>query len=690
MTGTVRAGIAFLLLVGVVATGIGEERGRTSSSSAEKRSQPFSPTVTFNKDIAPIVFKHCAPCHRPGESGPFNLLSYQDVKSHVRQIAVVTRIRFMPPWLPEPGYGEFVGERDRRLSDEQIVLIRQWVEQGAVEGNPSDLPPRPHFAEGWQLGTPDLVLKMPHPYTLRAAGRDAFRNFVFPVTVTETRYVKAWEIRPGNKKVIHHCNMMIDRTGNARQLDAQDAGPGFGGMELKWESERFEPQTHLIFWKPGTVPFVEPDGMAWRVDPGTDLVLNTHMHPSGKPEMIQPEIGLYFSDQPQTKFPMLLELEHDGNLDIPPGKKNFVIRDEFELPVDVDALAIYPHAHYLGKNIEGYAILPDGRKQWLIWIKDWDPNWQAAYPLVKPVYLPKGSVLAMKYTYDNSADNPRNPNHPPRRVVGGNQTTDEMGHLWIQVLPRRSEINGEDARMVLQEALMQHDLQKYPHDYLANYNLGAVLEARGRLEEAIARYRNALRANPGDATAQNALGTALEGQGRLEEAVGYFQQALRARPDYSDARYNLGKALLVEGKADEAIPHFREVLRVKPGDGDAENSLGSALAMQGNLEEAAEHFENALRINPQNADAHYNLGVVFARKGNLIRAEEQFRRALEINPRNADVENDLGTALAMQGNLIQAITHFERAVALDPQNSQALKNLARARAQLQKGEGAKP
>src|SRR5918911_2447200 len=308
-----------------------------SNPSRAESGSPAAPLVvstkplTFNKDVAPILFQNCAECHHPGGPAPFSLMSYQDAKKRAKQIVAVTESRYMPPWLPAPGYGDFVGAR--RLSDQQISTIKAWVEQGSAEGLPSDLPPAPRFNEGWQLGQPDLIVQMPRAYTLPASGTDVFRNFVIPVPVTAPRYVKAVEILPGNRRVVHHANILVDRTQMFRRLDAQDAEVGFPGMDIRVESESFEPDSHFLFWKPGTPGAAEPEDMTWRLDKGTDLILNMHLQPSGKPEVIQPVIGLYFSDKPPTRFPMLLQLENDGAIDIPAGKKDFVITDEFELPL---------------------------------------------------------------------------------------------------------------------------------------------------------------------------------------------------------------------------------------------------------------------------------------------------------------------------------------------------------------------
>ncbi len=366
--------------------------------------------VTFNRDIAPLVFEHCAPCHHQGGVGPFPLLTYQDVRKHASQIVAVTERRYMPPWPPQQGYGDFRG--NRRLSDAQIRLLAEWVKQREPEGNPADLPPKPHFSQQWQMGTPDMILLMPRPFRMPASGTDVFRNFVIRTGLKETKYVRGMELRLDNTRVVHHANVVLDRTQSLRGRDSDDRQPGFPGMDVITEAAAndFDPDSHFLFWKPGTVLHPEPADMSWRLDPGTDLVLNLHLQPTGKDESVQAEIGLYFASRPPTRFPMLIQLEHDGAIDIPPGDRTFAVTDSLTLPSGVDVLAIYPHAHYLGKVIEAWAILPDGSRRWLIRIPDWDINWQAVYEYREPVSLPKGTKISMRITYDNSVLNPRNPN----------------------------------------------------------------------------------------------------------------------------------------------------------------------------------------------------------------------------------------------------------------------------------------
>ncbi len=566
-----------------------------------------APKVTFNRDIAPIVFHSCAPCHRPGEGGPFSLLNYRDVASHARQIVTVTASRFMPPWLPDKGDYPFSDEA--RLTADQITLFAHWVRDGELEGEAKDLPPPPHFVAGWQLGQPDMILKAPKPFLLPASGTDTYWNFVLPIPVSQTRWVKAIEIRPGNKKVVHHANILIDRMGTAREME-KTPGAGFGGMEIRVESEVFDPDSHLLFWKPGTRIEPEPDGMAFRVDKGTDLLLNAHLQPSGKPEPIQPTVGLYFTDKPADRRPMLLEIENDTALNIPAGVTNFLVTDTFTLPLDVDVMAVYPHAHYLGKDILATATLPDGTKKTLIHIRHWDVNWQAVYTYAKPVTLGRGTVITMRYRYDNSADNVANPNHPPQRVMGGNRAVDEMAHLWLQVLPHPLPGVPVDPRMILQEALSKHEVDKDPTNFEAEYNLAAIYSMRGDEKNALPHYEAAVRIRPNDPVVNNALGSALLANGAVGAGIERLKAALAARPGYFDAHYNLGIAYSSQDDSRAAAHEFGEAARLKPADANAHANYGAALAQLGRLVEAKRQLEAALKIEPGHQLARENLAQV--------------------------------------------------------------------------------
>jgi Flp pilus assembly protein TadD len=606
--------------------------------------------VTFHQQIAPIVYKNCSPCHRPGEAAPFSLLSYEDAKQHAGQIAAATKRRYMPPWLPEPGHGNFAD--DRRLSDAQIELIQEWVKQGSPAGNPAGAPKPPKFSDEWRLGTPDLILRVAQPYQLPADGGEIFWNFILPVPITTTRWVKAMEVRPGNARVFHHANVVIDRSRSSRRQE-RIPGAGFPGMDINIAEETFDPDGHFLSWKPGSDPVVAPDGMAWRADPGMDLVMNVHLKPNGKAETVSPMIGLYFTGQPQKEFPMLLQLEHDGIIDIPAGDHDFLVTDDVKLPLDLDVLAIYPHAHYLGKLLEGYATLPDGTKKWLIRIPDWDLNWQGVYRLKEPMRLPKGAVVSMRYHYDNSADNVRNPNSPPRIVKGGNQATDEMGHLWLQVLP----VGGGDQRAVLQEGLMRQRLEKYPDDFTANFNVGDMLMNQQNPAGAIPYFDAAVKSNPVSVVANTELGLALFAAGKLPEAEEQFKRAVALDPSYADARYDLASVQAARANWDDATSEFKRVLALRPDDAKVRQHLaealylwGDALAQANQLEHAMTRYRESAEVVDRGAELHTKIALMLARLGRFAEARSELEMALKADPAFVPAQRMLADVQKRQQN----------------------------------------
>ncbi len=624
--------------------------------------------VTWSAQIAPIVYQNCATCHHPGGGGPFSLLTYGDARRRGPQIAQVTQSRYMPPWLPAPGYGDFVGAR--RLSDEQVALIRRWVESGMPEGDSSIAPQPPHYNATWQIGKPDLVLTIERPYTLAASGTDVFRNFVLPYPLAQTHFIRAMEILPSTRAVVHHANVLIDRTASYRRRYPADWKDGIPGMELEVDSgNTFDPDSHFLFWKPDTPVLEEPEGMPWRLDPGNDLILNMHLKPSGKPETISAEIGLYFTPEPASKHPMLLQLEDDRDLDIPAGDRNFVVQDELKLPVDVEVFGIYPHAHYLGKELEGWAILPNGQKKWLIRIPNWDIDRQSVYRYRNPVFLPRGSVLHMHYVYDNSEDNVRNPNTPPIRVRAGNRSVDEMAHLWLQVLPVNAPKEGRDPRLLLEQAWMEHRLTKNPEDTVALYNLASTLAGLGRYSEAAADYRRILAAHPDDARTLNSFGVALESAGDWQGAVDAYAQAIAHAPDACDAWFNLAELELKRNQFAQAQDRFRAMLSHCPADAEAHSGLGVALIGEGDSTSAQAEFQRALEFDPLNFTALYHLGEMAIESGQPERAIDLLQKAVTQHPNDMDTRERLAMALAQSGRAGDSLAQLREAVRLAPEDA---------------------
>ena len=379
---------------------------------------------TFNHDIAPILYGNCATCHRPGEVAPFSLLTYQDAAKRAKQIAAVTQSRYMPPWKAEPGYGHF--QNERRLTDAQIALLKDWADNGASEGDPAEKPTPPTFTEGWQAGQPDQVFTLESKYSVPAEGGDQYRCFVVPMHLDHDVYVKSFEFRPDNRRIVHHAIVFTDPNGNARRLVRQGTnsyscfgGPGFGPTGL------------VAGWAPGGSPSVVPKGMEVTIPKGTDLVLQIHYHPSGKAEQDQSSLGMTFGDAPIIGRGLVLL--NSRAIHIPAGERHYVVKTGINIPQDVEVLAITPHAHYLGKQMKIDARLPDGSVTPLIYIKDWDFNWQGQYRYETPVKLPKGTRIEAEYTYDNSGANIRNPSHPPVDVHWGEQTKDEMAVAFLSV-----------------------------------------------------------------------------------------------------------------------------------------------------------------------------------------------------------------------------------------------------------------
>ena len=253
-------------------------------------------------------------------------------------------------------------------------MIQRWVDQGAVEGDRRDLPSLPRFTNGWQLGQPDLIVSPSETYTLPAEGTDVFRIFVIRLPVDAPRYVRGVEFRPGTR-VVHHANIRIDRTPTSRHLDERDPAPGYDGLMARTAEY---PDGHFLGWTPGQIAPLVPKNLGWRLEPGTDLVVQLHMQPSGKPERVRPTIGIFFGGEPPVRTPAMLRLGSQG-IDIPAGERNYTISDSYVLPVDVEVLAVQPHAHYRAREIKGVARLPDGTEKGLIHIKDWDFRWQHVY-----------------------------------------------------------------------------------------------------------------------------------------------------------------------------------------------------------------------------------------------------------------------------------------------------------------------
>lgn len=590
------------------------------------------PTPTFARDVAPILFQRCAECHRPGGDGPFSLLTYADAAKHASDIAAVTASRAMPPWLPDPGEFPVLGVR--RLSDQQIDTIQRWVKGGAIEGNAADVPKAPSFPDGWQLGVPSIVATPATKYVLKSLTEDVYRNLVIRTGLDREVFVRAVEFKT-NGAPVHHAVIRVDPTGVSRQKDGEDGQPGFDGMG--WQNAQ-DPDGHFIGWAPGRGPIVSPDGMPWRLARGADLVVEVHMIPGhGGEASVQPSLGLFFTDTPPARTPLTVKMG-SKLIDIPAGASGHVVSDDYELPVDVDLLSVYPHAHYLARDMLLTATLPHGVTKSLLHIKEWDFHWQQDYRYVTPIRLPRGTKLAMRYTYDNSAQNPSNPHRPPVRVRMGPKSTDEMAELGLQLMPgSRAEAAQLSASFAERQSRQ-------------NVTLG---EMRVRDEPKNAEYRAF-------------LGGAYIEVGRFEEAVPHLEEALRLDPKNADALSDLGTTLMLTGKLDQAITTLRRAASLSPKNESIQFNLGNAFKQANRFSEAAAAYQRAIALNPGFPDAHMNLGALLHAQGRTREALPHFERAVELMPNSAVLRSNLASALASSGRLRDALAEVQRALAIDP------------------------
>src|SRR5687768_7305573 len=388
--------------------------------------------VTFTKDIAPIIYNNCTKCHRPGEIGPFPMTKYEEVQHWAPSIKYVTSIHYMPPWKADPSYSRFQGERF--LTQEQIDLIAEWADNGAPFGNPADEPALPVFPTGSQVGIPDLVLSMSESFHHVGGNQDEYRVFVLPTGLTEDKQVATVELRPGNARVLHHALLSSDATGAARDLDEQDPGygyDGFGGFGVEDAMGRMFPG-----YVPGQKPIPYPEGIGQVLPAGSDILMQVHYGPTPVPVKDSSTVNIFFKQEPVERqtgsfifLPFWPLIQND--IFIMPANTVKTFHCQYTVPVKVSLFAIWPHAHLLAQSYEVYAVDVSGDTTNLIRIPEWDFNWQGSYNFKKFIVIEPGTTIHAYATYDNTANNPKNPNNPPALVSWGEKTTDEMLFLPI-------------------------------------------------------------------------------------------------------------------------------------------------------------------------------------------------------------------------------------------------------------------
>lgn len=445
---------------------------------------------TFSGGVATIVYEKCAICHRPDSSGPFSLISYNDVFRRSATIKAVLEDKYMPPWKPIDHGLAFANNRSLTAMEEQT--IKQWIDAGCPEGDSGKTPAPPKFPDGWSLGKPDMVVQMNGEFDVPADGPDIYRSFVFPLDLSDDKWVKAVELRPQAKSAVHHAIFYLDTNRAARKMDGADGKVGISGMgflgSFGEQASKNESRQSVLAgvgtllkrlrggrqadadnaysvnqqfnrglggYVPGTTPNFLPGDLAMALPKSSDIVMQTHFHPSGKPEKEKAELALYFADQPPSRpiVPIMVPpmFGFGSKLKVPAGEKHYRLFDSFTLPVDTQAIGVSGHAHYICREMKLTAKLPNGKSIVLLHIDDWDLDWQDRYMFKQPVDLPAGTVLTSQLIYDNSSDNPENPFDPPQEIRWGRGSNDEMGSVTLMAVATTQQDNAR-----LQESLRQY------------------------------------------------------------------------------------------------------------------------------------------------------------------------------------------------------------------------------------------
>jgi tetratricopeptide (TPR) repeat protein/mono/diheme cytochrome c family protein len=645
-------------------------------------SQP-APPITFAADVGPIIHSRCAGCHRPDGDAPFSLLTFDDVRRRASMIAAVTKSRYMPPWKPVPGFGDFHGSR--RMTDAEIATIERWVNSGMPEETVSDSAPSALRRDtNAILPEPDLIIELP-AYTLRAGGADVFRNFVVPIPLATTRIVRGLQFRPRNRAV-HHANIRIDATAASRKLDDADPEPGYEGVIAR--SADF-PDGQFLGWTPGQMAPGLSDDSSWRLVAGSDLVVQLHLRPSGAVERIAPVIGIYFGDRSPSRTPVMIRLGKQ-DLDIPAGATAHSITDSFVLPVAAGVIAIQPHAHYRARSVEATATLPDGSHRSLIRIDDWDMNWQDRYVYTSPVRLPAGTRLSMTYRFDNSIANPRNPDRPAVRARWGWRSTDEMADVWLQVVTNsdddRARLVSDISRKMLTEDAIGSEvlLAREPNHINLRNDAVQIYMALGKPWDAFRHTAAVIRLQPNSAAAWFNEGTVLEAMGRPSDAKARYRQALRAEPDYSPALNNLGALQLREGRVAEARDAFTHAVNSDPANADAHANLGLVLIAGGQPDAGMAQVTRALELKPEllaGMSAHVWLlaanADATARRPSEARALAE--RIVRVSADRAGALDALAASQAAAGDFQSAVQTAGAALSATPAPSPALREAILAR-----------
>ncbi len=396
--------------------------------------------VTFNKDVLPIMQKRCQNCHRPGEVAPMSFLTYQDVRPWAKAIREAVLTRKMPPWFADPHYGKFVN--DRSLNKDEIDTLVSWVDAGVREGDAKDAPAPVEWVDGWSIGKPDAVFEMPHDFEVPTAGTIEYQYIVIPSGFTQDTWVQAAEARPGNRKLVHHIIAFVRPPGSKWLSEAKPGEPFVPAAKKDDEKKKKKNDEEekddgaaspelLIGFAPGLVPMTLPTGQAKLVKAGSDFIFQMHYTANGKAGADRSRIGVIFAKQPP-KERVFTANATNSKFVIPPGDPAYRADASITIQAPARLVDLMPHMHFRGKDFEYRLIYPTGETETVLSVPKYDFNWQLFYYFTKPVVLPKGTKIECTAHFDNSPNNPYNPD-PKAEVRWGDQTWEEMMIGWFDV-----------------------------------------------------------------------------------------------------------------------------------------------------------------------------------------------------------------------------------------------------------------
>jgi len=379
---------------------------------------------TFTKDVAPILQKNCQTCHRPGEAAPFPLLSYEQARPWASSIKLVVQQKIMPPWYADPAYGHFAN--DRALTAKEISTLVAWANAGAPEGDPKDAPSPVNFVEGWGIPKPDKIFELPRAFAVPASGMVEYQYVIFPTGFTEDKWVQMAEARPSERSVVHHIIAYVREPGSNYFKD-QKSGVFFEAPPPKSDEKTDRsalPSDFLVGYAPGQPAEMLSPGQAKFIKAGSDIVLEVHYTPTGKATTDRTRVGIVFAKEPPKERVLTLSASN-GIFKIPPGDPNHRVDASFEVRRDVKLASLHPHMHMRGKDFEYRLVFPNGETRTILRVPAYNWRWQLWYNLAEPIALPKGTKIECTAHFDNSPNNPENPD-PTKTIIWGQQNWDEM------------------------------------------------------------------------------------------------------------------------------------------------------------------------------------------------------------------------------------------------------------------------